>query len=760
MAAKTLKASIVIGGAVAQSMRTAIAEARGGFRTIGTAITDAERRQKLLSNSIQTFGRQGRNVSRMREEYAQLTRQVDRLRVVQASVADIEARQAANAAARSKYGAELRTAAFGFAATAGAVLAPVKMAADFESAMLGVAKQLDGARDDAGKLTPKFYEMQASVRGLGRELPIATNEIADMVAAGLRMGVAGDEIIGFTRTAAKMADAFELPAGKLADDMGKIAGLFHIPVTEIEGLADAINYLDDNALSAGGDIIDVMRRIGGMAKAVNMPAQEAAALGSTFLTMGSSAEVAGTATNALMRILGAASTQSKRVQNGIRGIGLSVEELQAGMQTDATGTILKVLDRLNSLSGEKRLVAASQIFGAEYGDDVAKLATGAEEYRRQLALVASEGAKGSMSREFAARMQTANAQWQVAKNRMGELGGVIGSALLPQVNQLLAAVGPMVTRVAGWIEKNPQLVRGVAATALAVAGLNVAVRGAMYGFTVLRGPVLAVVNVWRKFQAGQALAAMGRFGPVAARSAMWIGRIGAAIAGIGTGPIALAAAALTAVALVVRKYWQPIKAFLGGVFDGLRDAVGPVMAEVQAAFAPIMPQLAEVGALLGKVWNWFVELLAPVNMADEELKGIADTGRQVGHVLGAMLMSTARMLGTVIGLIAKMHDKFQAAAKMVGSGIGAVAGFLGLGNAVPQAVPAGAVPKPAPASVSAAGRAGARAGAPVVQDSSQHTYNITQLPGESAEELARRIEAERRRAAAAQRRGSLTDGVN
>ena len=47
--------------------------------------------------------------------------------------------------------------------------------------------------------------------------------------------------------------------------MGKIANLYKIPISNIEQLGDAINYLDDNAQSKGADIIDVLQRLGGVA---------------------------------------------------------------------------------------------------------------------------------------------------------------------------------------------------------------------------------------------------------------------------------------------------------------------------------------------------------------------------------------------------------------------------------------------------------------------------------------------------------------
>lgn len=52
---------------------------------------------------------------------------------------------------------------------------------------------------------------------------------------------------------------------------------------------DALNYLDGNAMSKG-DIINVLQRMGGVANRLDF--RKAAALGSTFLSLGAAPEIA------------------------------------------------------------------------------------------------------------------------------------------------------------------------------------------------------------------------------------------------------------------------------------------------------------------------------------------------------------------------------------------------------------------------------------------------------------------------------------
>lgn len=414
-------------------------------------------------------------------------------------------------------------------------LQPIKAASRFEDAMLGVAKQLDGARDAQGKLTPAFHEMKEEILKLGKTIPMATNDIAEMTAAGLRMGVAKEEVIDFVKTSAMMATAFEMPAGIIAEEMGKISGVYKIDTKDIGGLADAINYLDDNAKSKGADIINVMKRIGGVATMVGMSAKDAAALGSTFLTLGASAEVAATASNAVIRELSVAASQPDKFQDALKilfpeqATGADAKQasenaakwLQGQMAKDATGTIQMVLERLNGVDQEQRLTIATKLFGKEYGDDVAKLAGSLEEYRRQLKLANSEEAKGSMAKEAAARDGTASAQWQLVKNQAQAAMVSIGDRLLPVAMENMKQLAGVLGEVAEFAKKNGPLLEVLFAAAAKLAGAFVSVKAAMLVFgggryifgSVISGAQMARENVARLADALDSGAVAGKKRP-------------------------------------------------------------------------------------------------------------------------------------------------------------------------------------------------------------------------------------------------------
>lgn len=369
------------------------------------------------------------------------------------------------------------------------VIAAIKQYADFEDAMKGVAKQVNGARDDNGKLTSTYYDMAKAIKAISERLPSENGaiDIAALVEGAARMGIQGtDNLLKFAEASAKASKAFELPAGDLAENMGKIANLYKIPIKDIEQLGDVINYLDDNAQSKGSDIIDVLQRMGGVADKLNY--KKAAALGSTFLSLGAQSDVAATASIAMVRELSIATMQSKRFQAGMDTLGLSSEQMEKRMSSDAMGTIISVLERINKLKPEAQMRVTTQLFGKEYGKDAAKLANNLTELHKQLKLVNDEKAKGSMQRESDIDADSISAQWTLLKSGIANTFSSLGSTLRSPLMDILGRIKQITIATRQWVEEHPRLSGFMLKTLAVISAVTAAVGGLSLAVAAILGP--------------------------------------------------------------------------------------------------------------------------------------------------------------------------------------------------------------------------------------------------------------------------------
>lgn len=436
-------------------------------------------------------------------------------------------------------------------------MGPVKDYSKHEDAMIGIARQVPGARDEMGQLTAVYRQAEADVRELSGQIPIATTEITKMMTAAARMEVPTDQLKPFTLLASEMATAFDAVPDQLTESMGKVAKNFKIPLTDIRGLADSINYLDDNAISKGADIIDFLNRTSGVVSTVAMSAKDAAALGSTLLTLGERAETASTAANAIVQKFAAATKGSKKFQEAMAEIGLSSQDVQMGMSKDATATLDMVVAAIGKLPEHKRIGVMVELVGMEHSDTLAKLVDKPEELARQRQLANSKGADGSMAREAAARNAALSAQYVMMQNRVFNLKTAMGEQLAPVLIQLMKAVNPLLEKFTAWVQENPTLVKWILGTALALSALLAAVGLLLVPLAILAGKAMLVRFVFARLALGLGAArtAATAAGPALGLIARLWGAMGSAVASVralGVGGIfrAMGAALSSPVALL------------------------------------------------------------------------------------------------------------------------------------------------------------------------------------------------------------------
>ncbi|HEI6862320.1 TPA: phage tail tape measure protein [Yersinia enterocolitica] len=686
------------------------------------------------------------------------------------------------AAARSSYdrGQELRgklqSGGMTALATGAVMAAPVALAlksyTGMEDAMKGVAKQVNGLRDDNGQRTAQFYEMQNAIKDAAElaPLPGGAADFAALVEGGARMGVATEgadwaqqkkELLDFANVSAKASKAFELPAGELAESLGKISGLYKIPTKDIEQLGDALNYLDDNAQSKGADIIDVLQRMGGVADRLNY--KQAAALGSTFLSLGAQSEIAASAANAMVRELSIATMQSDKFLTGLDALGMDESKIEKAMSVDAMGTIREVLGAVKKLPDVDRLRVLTQLFGKDFGKDAAKLVNNIDELDRQLALTSSAGSKGSMQKESDIDKDSISAQLQLLKTGGGNALSSMGETLRAPMLDVVDTLKNMIGGVRRWVEANPKLagtimkvvatlsiatitLGGLALAAAALLGPMLALRlgfsllagngglGALLPkFTWLTGGISRLVpNLlrvspallsWRTSAnvAGSALgglrskmallgsnaqmalsnasgragaamftafsqpgAALGRLGNmlkwVATSPLRLLGGIGGTVfgalgsaVGLVLSPVGLLVAAVIGEGVLIYKYWQPIQAFFSGFFTGLVEGLQPV----KAAFAPLAPIFDAIGSAIGRVWNWFTQLLSPVESSKASLEAATNAGKTFGEVVGAVISGLFWPVEQLAKGLGWLLEKLGAIPKAADAASGAVAAMNG-----------------------------------------------------------------------------------
>ena len=454
------------------------------------------------------------------------------------------------------------------------VALPMKLAIDFESSMADVNKVVDFASTEEAKA------FEQSILKMTRSIPINASGLAEIVAAGGQLGITKDKLLDFTQVTAKMSTAFDMSTAEAGESSATLMNIFGLSVSGVSDLGDALNHLSDNSASKAKDLVNVLARVGGNSKLLKITAEQTASLASAFLAMGKPAEVTGTAINAIFQKLGTADKQGKKFQDALEQMGLSTQELKENISENAEGAIVDFLKRIQSIEDDEKLGLLSDMFGAEYADDVALLTVGLDNYTSAIGHLADKTKyAGSMNREFEVRSKTTANSMVLFKNGISEIGINIGSVLLPAFNSILKPLIGMTNSLADATTQYPVLTKVVFGATFGVIGLGIALSTIGYmGSFALSGLLIARKGFLL-------LTAALNFAKIGVRAFMGATGIGLLVVG----------------ASLIYEYWDPIKTFFTELWDNPMKKLNEFWDGLKDMFSFAKPMLMELGNIFGMV---------------------------------------------------------------------------------------------------------------------------------------------------------------
>ena len=539
----------------------------------------------------------------------------------------------------------------------------------FEDAMIGVARQVDGLKDKSGNFTQEFDQWKIKIHDLSKELPLTTVQIANMIESAARMDIAKDELEDFVRLNTQMAIAFDAQnPDELVESFGKVSKNFNLTQKQTKELADTINYLDDNAISKGTGIIGYMNRVAGIAAIAKITDKNMAALGSTLQTLGAEEEDSATAVTTIFTRLGVAGNHEE-VDGALKKLKLNPQKIAKGMAKDAQSTLMLIVNKIKGLDDDAKSDVMKGLVGIPHIKTISKLVANTEEWRRQIELANSEAAKGSMGREFDTRMKALSASTQIFTNRLFNLKTAIGGTLAPTLHNILDKLGGVVDKFKAWIETNPELARKIllvasalGTTLTAFGALSLALSFVLYpmarvalGFGKLTGlntllaksfnyttkaaiasnKNLLSFSVWSNIFSSAQTTLTGLLGKITKLNTLkvllgalkaWIMPVRMIFIGLSSSisfllsPVGVVVAAIVGAGIYIYKNWEKVKSFFSGFLNGLQSGLQPVIDK----FKPFV-------GWIESVFNWFTNLLSPIQSTKEDLDAAASAGKQFGE---------------------------------------------------------------------------------------------------------------------------------
>lgn len=531
---------------------------------------------------------------------------------------------------------------FGMAVTGGLGVA-AKQAIDFESSFAGVRKTIDASEKE-------FAILEQGIRDMAKELPASVHEINEVAEAAGQLGIKKENILDFTRTMIDLGEATNMTSDEAATSFARFANIVGMSQQDFDKLGSVVVELGNNFATTESEIVAMGMRLAGVGNQVGMTESDIMALATSMSSVGIEAEAGGTAMSmALKKMQNAVSNGGKELDNFAKAAGMSSQEFADAFKKDpvqALDSFIKGLDE-SGRKGENlnEILKSVGITGIRESDTLLRLA-GASDILSDAVDMASNAwvENTALSDEASQRYETLESKLSILKNTIIDAGISLGSALMPKIESITEIIRKLVEGFNNLDDSTKENI----AKFTALAGAVVLVMGPLF---LLVGAIPSIINGFRDI-------------------ANVVKGIGMALIWL-TSPAGIITMGLITSAVLIIKYWEPIKEFFGKI----SGTFGRVSDVIKNKFNDSLSRLIEFS----------IKSVEAVRSLASELTGkLSKSAVKATKSIKGGLTSSLSFVGSAVGKVVKL---FSELASVVGSRLSplidtVVDNFRGIGNAI------------------------------------------------------------------------------
>ncbi|HFP3081415.1 TPA: phage tail tape measure protein [Citrobacter farmeri] len=593
--------------------------AADGLQTKYNSLTQSVKRQQA---ELGKAGINTRNLTndenRLKNNISETTAQLNRQRE---ALARVSAQQAKLSAVKSRYESGQKLAAgarnVGVAgvgmATAGVVAGGAVLKPGFDFSLKNSELQAVLGLD---KESPEMKALKGQARTLGDNTAASADDAAAAQIIVAKSGADKDGILAQTPAILNMS----LANKETMEDNAKLLigtkSAFGLADDKATHIADVISMTMNKSQATFAGLSDSLTYVAPVAKNAGVSLEETAAMIGALHDNNITGSMAGTGSRAVLSRLQA---PTGKAYDAIKELG--VKTMDSKGNTRPIFSILKEMQasfEINNLGTGQRSEYMKAIFGEEASSSASVLMAAAASGKLDNLTRLIKSSDGKTEELVKVMQDNLGGDFKEFQSAYEAVGTDLYDQQEESLRRLTQTATKYVLQLDGWIQKN----KGLAQTIGLIAGGALGLIAVIGGIGLIAWPVIAGINA--------IIAAAGLLGAVFTTIS---GGVVVAIGAI-TWPVVAVAAAVVAGALLIRKYWEPVSAFFGGVIEGLMSAFAPV-GEMFALLAPIFDGLGEK---LRGVWQWFKDLIAPVKATQDTLNSCRNVGVMFGQALADALL--------------------------------------------------------------------------------------------------------------------------
>ena len=411
--------------------------------------------------------------------------------------------------------------AYSFKEIADAIHACVDASMDFETAMANVNK--------VAKLSEtELAGMADAIKELSTEMPATTGEIAQVVEASARLGIAKGDLIEFSKVMLDLGNVSDLTSDQAATALARFANITGTAAEDYERLGSTIVALGNNFATSESEITNMASRLAAAGELANLSEADIMGLAAAMSSVGIEAEAGGTAmTQTLTAMEKAVTSGGEKLDQFAQIAGMSCQEFSRAWSEEPITAIQAFISGLGGLDekGESATAVLEELglSGIRQSNMLKSLALASETLASAVDTASQAWISNTeLAETAAAKYDTTEAKMQMAANAANNLKIAVGDQLTPALGTLADAGTGAFSWAADFVAEQPILVSAI--TGVAAAGGVLAT-----GLTVYAAKAALATIATTGF--GAALMATP-IGPIAAGIGLLVGAFTAVTAAI------------------------------------------------------------------------------------------------------------------------------------------------------------------------------------------------------------------------------------
>ena len=464
-----------------------------------------------------------------------------------------------------------------------------------------------------GSVSAEYEKINSLATKLGDKLPGTTADFKNLMTMLMRQGVSAQTILGGTGEAAAMLSVQLKKAPDAAAEMtAKLQDATRASEKEMLAIMDQVQRLYYTGVE-DGNILGAFSKLSPALDTLKIKGEAAMKQMGPLVGMLDQAGLSGESAGNAMRKVFTRMMDTKKIAKATKGSGIDLDFTDGKGEFGGFDKMYAQLEKLKSLTTEKRLGILQKIFGDDaetlqaLNTMIEKGKAGYEEFAKKME------AQASLNQRVNEQLGTLTNLWDAASGTFTNFLATMGESVAPELKSLTQWIADLNSKLSTWAAQNPtaaaaimKLIALFAVGATVISSLGLAV----HGITGVMGGFMTII----RFAGGGVGTLIG-----------WIGRLGMVLVSFGlkaamflvTNPFGWAILAVAAlVALYV--YWDKVKAALIAGWEWIKQAFrnNPLLIAFTGPIGILIALFAnweKVKSALVAGWEWLKKVFGGTN---------------------------------------------------------------------------------------------------------------------------------------------------